>query len=187
MSYSKRAQVFPLPKPPISEGELASMIGAALHLDYGESPSAIKYIGLQTGANLRAIKNWFQGRNTPSSRHLLILARTSPSILRIVLEQVGGSDLFDAFSVLEGKKFYQKPARKGVPINVPIKSSWANLNERQEWFLNGLRRGLRVTPSGISRHFSVALKTAKRDIAVLKALNFVIFVGARKTGRYQIS
>lgn len=186
MSYSKMAQVFPPPMGRMTEAELARLIGDALHQDYGDLGSAVKQIGLQTGAHLRAVKNWFQGRNTPSSAHLLILARISPSILRLVLEQVGGSDLFDAFEVLDGRVFTQNRGGKNVPINVPLNSTGANLNERQEWFLLGLRRGLRLSPQDICAEFLVSAKTAKRDIASLKAFRLVGFAGAKKTGRYKL-
>lgn len=76
------------------------MVASALRHDYGDLPSAVKQIGLQTGANLRAIRNWYEGRHAPSSIHLLRLARSSPQILQLVLEQVGGAELADAFSLL---------------------------------------------------------------------------------------
>lgn len=186
MSYSKRDQVFPPPKRRITEDDLASMIGVALRVDYGDLTSAIKHIGLQTGAHLRAIKNWFSGRNTPSSSHLLILARISPSVLRIVLEQVGGADLFDAFEVLDGSKFTQKSRDKNVPINVLLNPDAANLNERQVWFLTGLKRGLTISALDISDEFSVSLKTAQRDIGALKIFRLVGFTGSRKNGRYKL-
>jgi predicted HTH transcriptional regulator len=71
---------------------------------------------------------------------------------------------------------------KNVPINVPIKS----FNERQRWFLILLRRKNKARAEDIVAHFDVSLKTAKRDIEGLKDVGKIRFVGARKTGRYEV-
>lgn len=153
----------------------------------------MKRIGQITNANLRAIKNWYQARNTPSSGHLLLLARSSPSILKFILTEIGGEDLWDAFRLLSSHALASAPEpetrpdeaenpSKNVPINVPIKS----LNERQRWFLILLRRKDGASAEDIAGHFDVALKTARRDIEGLKDAGKIRFVGARKTGSYEI-
>jgi hypothetical protein len=45
----------------------------------------MKTISIMTGANERAVKNWYQARNAPSAYHLVALARHSDDILRLVL------------------------------------------------------------------------------------------------------
>ncbi|WP_246293918.1 ATP-binding protein [Desulfobacter latus] len=48
-----------------------------------------------------------------------------------------------------------------VPVNVPI-------NSRQQWFLDQVKVGVKVTATDIAGHWKVSEKTAKRDIADLK-------------------
>lgn len=193
MSQPKKDRSFPIKLRAISDEELAQIVAEALRQDFGESASAVKRIGQLTNANLRAIKNWYEARNAPSSGHLLLLARSSPSILKFILTQIGGEDLWDAFRLLsshalasapepEKEDFKDKITDKNVRINVPIKS----LNERQRWFLILLRRKNEAGAEDIVRHFSVALKTARRDIEGLKEADKIRFVGARKTGSYEI-
>lgn len=193
MSLSKKDRVFPVKPQAISDDELAKIVASALRHDFGDNASAVKRIGQLTNASLRAIKNWYEARNAPSSGHLLLLARSSPSILKFILVQIGGEDLWDAFRLLSDHALASAPeseipvysdnsVTKNVPINVPIKS----LNERQRWFLILLRRKSKARAEDISDHFSVALKTAKRDIDGLKDGGKIRFVGARKTGRYEI-
>lgn len=193
MSQSKKAQLFPGMPRAVSDVELAQIVASALRRDFGDSVSAIKRIGKLTNANLRAIKNWYQARNTPSSGHLLLLARSSPSILKFILTQIGGEDLWDAFRLLSNHALATTPetetlhntdktSAENVPINVPIKS----LNERQRWFLILLRRKNKANAEDIAGHFDVALKTARRDIEGMKDAGKIRFVGSRKTGGYEI-
>lgn len=189
MSLSKKDRSFPIKPRAISDEELAKIVAEALRQDFGESASAVKRIGQLTNANLRAIKNWYEARNAPSSGHLLLLARSSPSILKFILTQIGGEDLWDAFRLLSNHALATAPEPKTHPYeaetpskNVPIKS----LNERQRWFLILLRRKNEAGAEDIAGHFSVALKTARRDIEGLKEAKKIRFVGARKTGSYEI-
>ncbi len=162
MSHPKKDRLFLNKKSSLTDAQLARMIAAALHQDFGGLPSSIKHIGLQTVYNLRSIKNWFQARHAPSACHLLTLAQISPSVLKLALEHMN------------------------VPLNVPIKSTPANLNERQRWFLDRLRSGIRATARSIRAHAGVTLKTARRDIAHLKGLGLICFVGAKKKGYYTL-
>lgn len=193
MSLSKKDRIFPVKPQAISDDELAKIVASALRQDFGDNASSIKRIGQLTNANLRAIKNWYEARNAPSSGHLLLLARSSPSILKFILVQIGGEDLWDAFRLLSSHALASAPEPKvptysensiikNVPINVPIKS----LNERQRWFLILIKRKNKARAEDIAVHFDVSLKTAKRDIQRLKGLRKVQFVGAKKTGRYKV-
>lgn len=103
-------------------------------------------------------------------------------------------DLWDAFRLLSSHALATAPEpempvyadtnpAENVPINVPIKS----LNERQRWFLILLKRKNKARAEDIAVHFGVALKTAKRDIEGLKDAGKIRFVGARKTGRYELT
>jgi len=71
-----------------------------------------------------------------------------------------------------------------VPVNVPVAD--AALNERQQWFLEQLSVGRSVKAVDIEAQWGVVEKTAKRDISALKKMDLIVFVGAPKTGRYQL-
>ncbi len=71
-----------------------------------------------------------------------------------------------------------------VPVNVPINEP---VSERQRWLLVQLSEGQQLKPHDVTTHFGVAEKTAKRDIADLKARGLIEFVGARKTGFYRLT
>lgn len=70
-----------------------------------------------------------------------------------------------------------------VPINVPIDEP---VNERQRWLMVQLSEGQQPKPHDVATHFGIADKTAKRDIADLKARGLIEFVGARRTGFYRL-
>ncbi len=71
-----------------------------------------------------------------------------------------------------------------VPVNVPVEG--AALNDRQQWFLEQLSLGRSVKATDIEAQWGVSVKTAKRDIAALRKRELIVFVGAPKTGRYQL-
>ena len=193
MSHMKKDRSFPTKPRAISDDELAQIVAAALRQDFGDMASAIKRIGQLTNANLRAIKNWYEARNAPSSGHLLLLARSSPSILKFILEQIGEEDLWDAFHLLshhagtgapepEKADSKEKITDKNVRINVPRNP----LNARQRWFLILLRRKNTAGAEDIVRHFGVVIKTAERDLVGLKKADKIRFVGSKRRGNYVI-
>ena len=67
------------------------------------------------------------------------------------------------------------------PINV---SDRAEINERQRWFLNRVVEG-RCDAREIAAVWDVSLKTARRDIATLKAADLICYVGSPRKGRYR--
>lgn len=197
MSYPKMDRLFPLENSRLTEVELALRIATALRDDFDDFSSSIKHIGQQTGANLRAIKNWIDARNAPSSIHLLALARISPSTLRIVLEQVGGSDLFDAFELLSPRPKSKKMTSKNIipltiysaencTINVSIAREVASkTNQRQLWFLGHLQQRRQLKARDIVVYWRVSTRTAKTDLARMIQMGLIRFVGAKKTGWYE--
>lgn len=196
MSFSKMDQVFPSKLGRLSEAEFAEIVAQALRHDFGETPSAIKHIGRLTGANLRTIKNWYKAGNMPSSVHLLLLGKSSSTLLKFILEQLGGSDLRDAFGLLNGDMTGSKRLSEmtsdehiysvnSVTINVVVDPA-DDLNQRQLWFLGQLQEGVIAKTEDISDIWKVAGRTAKRDIADLMAKKIICFKGAKKTGNYEI-
>lgn len=192
MSKSKKDQLFPTAQQAISDDDLAKIVSAALRHDFGEKSSAVKQIGKLTNVNLRAIKNWYEARNTPSSGHLLLLARSSPSILKFILLQIGGDDLYDAFQLFSENASVEETEEEisvfssVKPVeNVPLNVSLKELSGRQQWFLILLDNKNKANAEDISKHFNVTIKTARRDIEGLKSSGKICFIGAKKTGRYK--
>jgi hypothetical protein len=56
---------------------------------------------------------------------------------------------------------------------------------RQSWFLEALRAGRRVGATELAERWSISEKTARRDIANLKAIGVIEFFGSRRSGRYR--
>lgn len=198
MSFTKMDQVFPVKPRPISDAEIAQIVAEALRKDFGDTPSAVKHIGRVTNAHLRAIRNWYEARNAPSSGHLLLLAKSSPSILEFLLMQIGGEQLLDAF-----QRFSRKPSLEPDPPEASqpskvysIKNDTINLalppritqclNARQIWFLSQLQNKEKVKAEDIASQWGVSVPSARRDIGVMVRLKLIRFEGARKTGQYRI-
>ncbi len=98
MSLTNKDQVFPLKSEAISNVKLAQIVAGALREDFKDDSAAVKAIGGTTKTSLRTIKNWYEGRSAPSSGHLLLLSRRSPSLLKFIIEQIGGGELWKCFS-----------------------------------------------------------------------------------------
>jgi hypothetical protein len=81
-SYNGNSGSGPTGEDPLS---FNAAVAAALRSSFGSGTSAMKTISIMTGANERAVKNWYQARNAPSAYHLVALARHSDDILRLVL------------------------------------------------------------------------------------------------------
>lgn len=192
MSYPKKDRVFPVKPVRMTEAELADLVASALRHDYGDLPSAVKQIGLQTGANLRAIRNWYEGRHAPSSIHLLRLAKSSPRILQLVLRQIGGEELADAFMLLSaGKGSSAKTPSQPKPEEVYGEKNYTidseileNLSKRQRWFVTQLEVGKRVRPKDICDRWGVSLRTAKADVSQVTKAGIVGFRGTKRAGSY---
>jgi hypothetical protein len=77
----------------IPEKHFASEIASALHRSFGNSRAGVKTVAGWTGANERAVKNWFSGRYGPRGEHIVVLARHSNEVLDAFLEMAGRQDL----------------------------------------------------------------------------------------------
>lgn len=63
--------------------------------------------------------------------------------------------------------------------------SGAAKDRRQIWFLEGVGAGQRLAAAEIVDRWRVSEKTARRDIAALKAKGLVAFLGTRRSGGYR--
>lgn len=191
MSPPKKDRNFPVGTGLSSDAQLAEIIASALRQDFGDTPSSIKQIGRLTSANLRAIKNWYDAKNAPSSRYLLILAQTSPTILRFILMQVGGEDLWDVFDMFQrNPPSFPMPSAPPVPPkkrrrSVTMDVTSASPQERKQWFLQQLENGVKTCATDLAAHWGITLRTARRDISDLLRDGGAIFRGSRRNGRYE--
>jgi hypothetical protein len=56
---------------------------------------------------------------------------------------------------------------------------------RQSWFLEALRAGRRIGAAELAEWWGISEKSARRDIARLKAMGLIQFLGSRRAGRYR--
>lgn len=177
-----------LPKNPVIDLEqaLAAKITKFLRRKYRDTPSAVKRIGRETGISPSTIKKWYEGRTAPRTGHLIMLAAVYPEIQEMLLGLTGYGHLVP-FMDRSPRQFRRLEIVRDVPINVPIKSQPEGLNKRQAWFLIELRYNTQAGISDIVRRWLVSEKTAKRDVAGLKARELISRSGSRKVGRYILS
>jgi hypothetical protein len=81
----------------------AEAVAAALHAELGDSHQAIKTVMRWTGANERAVKNWFAGARGPRGEHLLTLLRHSDTVLKSVLHLAGREQTIAAQTLLDAR------------------------------------------------------------------------------------
>jgi hypothetical protein len=68
-----------------SNGYFAQAIAGALRREYRGRQGAVKIVSRLTGANERAVKNWFDGKNGPSGENLVVLVQHSTHVLETFL------------------------------------------------------------------------------------------------------
>lgn len=77
----------------LGAAHFAAHIASALRHDFGDTHAAIKIVTGLTGANERAVKNWFSAKNGPSGAFLILLCRHSERVLELVILQAGRPDI----------------------------------------------------------------------------------------------
>lgn len=178
----------------------AETIAELLRREHGNSHGAVKTIMKLTDASERTVKHWMSAQHGPETIFFLRLITNSSVIRAFVMDLIEGSQdpaiasrasEFPAMSVSgtphpPGSRQERPPDdRINDPANVPIIDPITDgLNERQRWFLARVDAGNRCRADDLSTHWSVSLKTARRDIAGLCSAGTVRYVGARKNGRY---
>jgi len=99
MSFTKKdrnfrttgGNMFPPGGSPPGGTTFAAGMAVALRQAYGGRHSAVKVVAAAVGANERAVRNWFDGKNGPNGEYLVRLVRHSDEIL-------------DSFLAFAGKK-----------------------------------------------------------------------------------
>ena len=88
---------------PGDKSRFALVIAAALHREYGDTHAAVKTVVALTGANERAVKNWFAAKNGPSGDFVVALCRHSDEVLHTFLLLAGREEQVKAKLVVDAK------------------------------------------------------------------------------------
>jgi len=86
----------PGPDEPSDRKHFAHVIADALHSEFKGAHGAVKAVSRLTGANERAVKNWFDGKNGPSGEHLIVLAQHCDHVLEAFLVMAVRTELVKA-------------------------------------------------------------------------------------------
>jgi hypothetical protein len=83
-------------------------IARALHREFDQTNSAIKTVVALTGANERAVRNWFEAKNGPNGEYLIALCRHSDQVLETFLLLAGRRDHLRARTLVRAKDTLQE-------------------------------------------------------------------------------
>ena len=81
--------------------DLTSVISRALHEEFGDTHAAVKTVVAFTGAGERTVKNWFQAKNGPNGRNLLLLAMHADLIFEAILIMADRHELLLAKKIVD--------------------------------------------------------------------------------------
>ncbi len=185
-----------------SAKDYAELIADALRQEHGNTHRTVKTIMGWTGASERSVKNWLAGEFGPSGYFLMRLCVKSPAVRGLVVELLAEPDMIApplGEGVSEALSARSTSADSCLPgCAVPEANRDTNrdmirdsdvpnrhlLNERQAWFWTRVAAGDRCCAVDLAAHWNVSEKTARRDIAALKQIGFIRFIGNRRGGRY---
>lgn len=182
----------------INKRNVAILIANALREIHPNENAAVKRISRKTGIEIRTIEGWFQSRNMPNTKHLLLLMQHYSEVREAVSRFVyPESETPQNISTQNDSRSDGFSAQNFDPFHIyrvifdPINSiadsrKISDLNLRQLWFVSELHNSLNPNPESIRARWSVSKETAKRDIAKLRQLKLIRFVGAKRNGRYEL-
>jgi hypothetical protein len=79
----------------------ADAIATALRRECGGTHAAIKTVVALTGANERAVKNWFDAKNGPSGEYVIALCAHSDDVLETLLLMAGRTEHVKAKKIVD--------------------------------------------------------------------------------------
>ena len=79
----------------------ADAVARALHREFDSTHAAVKTVVALTGANERAVRNWFDAKNGPNGEFLIALCRHSDQVLETFLLLAGRTEHVKARKVVE--------------------------------------------------------------------------------------
>jgi len=88
MSSKKVGKVLPKIFIDNLEQEIAAHIAAALRKDFPNIKFAATALAEQVEVSMHTLKKWYNGHNTPSAANLIVLARSSASVRRVLWQLV---------------------------------------------------------------------------------------------------
>src|SRR3954468_2787735 len=83
-------------------------IAKALHREFDHTHAAIKTVVALTGANERAVRNWFEAKNGPNGEYRIALCRHSDQVLETLLHLAGRRDHLRARKLVRAKDTLQE-------------------------------------------------------------------------------
>ena len=86
------------------DGDLASLISAALKAELGATHQTVKTAMRWTGASDRTVKHWLAGSHSPRAEHLVALVRHSDEVLKVFLRMSGRNPVTLAVKLKELRK-----------------------------------------------------------------------------------
>lgn len=92
----------------LPSGSFAEAIARALHRETTRHTPAVKTVVRLTGANERAVRNWFDAKNGPNGEFLIALCRHSDQVLDTVLVLAGRTQHVRARKVNEARRKVSK-------------------------------------------------------------------------------
>lgn len=97
MSLTKNDRNFQSPSgKTFPTGSFAGAIAQALHREFAHEKASVKTVVGLTGANERAVRNWFDAKNGPSGEYLVTLCQHSNEVLMTVLLLAGRTEFAKA-------------------------------------------------------------------------------------------
>lgn len=178
--------------------QLAKRVAEALNEAHSDVASMVKNISNTTGINNETVAKWCKGKNPPKAVHLLILAEHYPSILKMIFELIGWSELWEiAIRQNIPQRMQNRVKDKNnkyhswgdifvTPQNRSINDFSYKFNKRQLWFLEELRKGQHFQNSHIVKMWHITERTAKRDTNALVKAGIIKFKKNGKVGWYEI-
>jgi hypothetical protein len=82
----------------------ADAIARSLHREFDHTHSAVKTVVALTGANERAVRNWFEAKNGPNGEFLIALCRHSDLVLETFLLLAGRKEHLRARKLVRAKE-----------------------------------------------------------------------------------
>src|SRR3954464_3226586 len=79
-------------------------IARALHREFDHTHAAIKTVVALTGANERAVRNWFEAKNGPNGEFLIAVCRHSDQVLETLLLLAGRTEHVRARQIVAAKQ-----------------------------------------------------------------------------------
>src|SRR5436190_22391982 len=97
-----------IPGKSLHSERFSEAIARALHREFDDTHAAIRTVVALTGANERAVRNWFDAKNGPNGEFLIALCRHSNQVLETFLLLAGRTEHVKARKVVEAKQKLQE-------------------------------------------------------------------------------